>query len=357
MTTPLRFQYVEETFRNYETTKANHPKLSQATLNEITGVVKTVDTKHVYVDLDPAMQHLKQIIPPVPNPDAEEVPSEIPVFAHDSMLARMGSVMLLCSLIENRLRAMYRQRMAVINGTRTLTAAEEAEIYENLPNNPDNVRILKRDVTDAARIARFLLWSHDIDSHTNALLVQFTQVRNALVHDAMFRSARFNDDVLRFLQRLYTHMQNMRNKMVKRLKIERTFYANDPQRDARIAAQLEGIAVGTHMSRHSLYQRLAGSTRLDVPVVNQRFCYVVLPSNATGYPYTLTLESPIRLLDQWNVTVAMANLAVPVFQKIHQQNGEEKAVVFCGYGCVEQVIMDKSSTKPLTKSIVVRIDV
>jgi hypothetical protein len=152
-------------------------------------------------------------------------------------------------------------------------------------------------------------------------------------------------------------MQNMRNKMNKRVPLELQLYDDDGQRDARIAAQLDDIAVGTRMSRHSLYQRLAGSTRLDVPLVNQRFCYVVLPSNATGYPYTLTLESPLRLLDKWNVTVAMANLAVPVFQKIHQQNGEEKAVVFCGYGSVEQVIMDKSPTKPLTKAIVVRIDV
>jgi hypothetical protein len=341
MTTPLRFQYVEETFRNYETTKANHPKLSQATLNEITGVVKTVDTKQVYVDIDPAMQHLKQIIPPVPNPDAEEVPSEIPVFAHDSMLARMGSVMLLCSLIENRLRAMYRQRMAVINGTRTLTAAEEAEIYENLPNNPDAKR-LNRDVTEALRIATFLLWCHDVDIHTYHLLEQFTKVRNALIHDAMFRSARFTDDVLRFLQRLYTHMQNMRNKMINRLPVERQLYADDGQCDARIAAQLDGIVVGARLTRDELYQRLAGSTRLRTPMVNRRFMYVVVPVGASTT--SVYLKKPVKLLEKWDESPAPWLVPTPVFREIDTQHNLE----FCGYGTVYDLEYDNKVFKGLS---------
>lgn len=198
------FTPIEQTFVNYEKTKANHPLLPKDVIDRVTGVVKTVDTKQVYEDLEPAFAQLKHIL------NGDVATDDAAFFAHDSMLARMGATMLICSFIENRLRAMYRQRMAVINGIQPLTAAEEAAIYEDLPNNPDNKYKLKRDVTEAMRIANFLLWSHDVDLHTFHLLEQFTKVRNALVHDAMFRSAYFSDEVLQFLRRLYSHMQNMR---------------------------------------------------------------------------------------------------------------------------------------------------
>ena len=342
MTTPTRFQFVEETFRNYETTKANYPKLTQATFDAITGIVKTVDTKQVYDDLTSARQQLKQIIPPAPNPDEEVVASELPPFAHDSMLARMGGVMLLCSLIENRLRAMYRQRIAAINGTHTLTAAEEAEIYENLPNNPDAHK-LKRDVTEAMRIATFLLWSHDVDLHTFHLLEQFTKVRNALIHDAMFRSDRFTDDVLRFLQRLYTHMQNMRNKMNDRVPFERTFYAEDGQRDARVTTQLEGIAVGTQLTRDEVYRRLAGSVRLRTPMVHRRFMYVVVPL-AAAQTGRVKLEVPAKLLDAWDDASAPWLAPTPVFREVTTKH----TVEFCGYGTVYDLEYDNKVFKGLS---------
>jgi hypothetical protein len=343
MTTPTRFQFVEETFRNYETTKANYPKLSQATFDEITGVVKTVDTKHVYDDLNPAIQHLKQIIPPALNAEEDDaVLGEMSVVAHDNMLARMGGVMLLCSLIENRLRAMYRQRMAVVNGTHTLTAAEEAEIYENLPNNPDAYK-LKRDVTEALRIATFLFWCHDVDIHTFHLLEQFTKVRNALIHDAMFRSARFTDDVLRFLYGLYTHMQNMRTKMHKRVPRERQLYAEDGQRDARIAAQLEGIAVGAQLTRDEVYRRLAGSVRFRTPMVHRRFVYVVVPLSATQTG-RVKLDVPAKLLDAWNDVSAPWLTPTPVFREVTTKH----TVEFCGYGTVYNLEYDNKVFKGLS---------
>jgi hypothetical protein len=342
MTTPTRFQFVEETFKNYERTKANHPMLTPDVLAHITGVVKTVDTKQVYDDLTPARQQLKQIIPPAPNPDEEVVASEITTVTHDSMLARMGGVVYLCSLIENRLRAMYRQRMAAVNGTHTLTAAEEAEIYENLPNNPDAHK-LKRDVTEAMRIATFLFWSHDVDIHTFHLLEQFTKVRNALIHDAMFRSDRFTDDVLRFLQRLYTHMQNMRNKMNDRVPFERTFYAEDDQRDARVASQLEGIAVGTHLTRDEVYQRLAGSVRLRTPMVHRRFMYVVVPL-AAAQTWRVKLDMPVKLLDTWDDASAPWLAPTPVFREVTTKN----TVEFCGYGTVYNLEYDKKVFKGLS---------
>lgn len=342
MTTPTRFQFVEETFRNYERTKANYPKLTPDELAHITGVVKTVDTKQVYDDLTPARQQLKQIIPSAPNLDEEVVASELPTFAHDSMLARMGGVVYLCSLIENRLRAMYRQRMAAINGTHTLTAAEEAEIYENLPNNPDAHK-LKRDVTEAMRIATFLLWSHDVDMHTFHLLEQFTKVRNALIHDAMFRSDRFTDDVLRFLQRMYAHMQNMRNKMNDRVPCERTFYAEDGQRDARVAVQLEGLAVGTQLTRDEVYQRLAGSVRLRTPMMHRRFMYVVVPL-AADQTLRVKLDIPVKLLDTWDDASAPWQAPTPVFREVTTKH----LVEFCGYGTVYDLEYDKKVFKGLS---------
>jgi hypothetical protein len=346
MTTPLRFKYVEETFQNYERTKANYPRLSQTALDAITGVVKTIDVQHVYDDLNPAMQHLKQIIPPVPKSDEDGVPSEMPVVTHDSMLARMGGVMLLCSLIENRLRSMYRQRMAFINGTRTLTAAEEAEIYEDLPNNPENVRILKRDVIEVSRICTFLLMSHDIDLHTYNLLTQFMQIRNALVHDAMFRSARFTDDVLRFLQRIYTHMQNMRGKMDKRVKAERQLYADDGQRDTRVATQLDGITFGTRVTREEVYRRLAGSIRLKTPMANRRFMYVVVPFTATK-TFRIKLDPQVKLLESWDDPATPWLAPTPVFREVDTHHNLE----FCGYGTVYDLEYDKKVFKALSVSL------
>ncbi len=342
----VRFQLVEATFQNYESTKSRYPLLLQSDLEQIIGVVKTVDTSHVYVDLEPAMKHIRQIIAPNVNADNEDAFADHETFAHDSMLARMGAVMLLCSLIENRIRAMYRQRMALVQGTRTLTATEEAEIYEHIQNDPTQKYKLKRDVTDAARICRFLLWSHDVDIHTYHLLEQFTKVRNALVHDAMFRSAHFSDDVLGFLRRLYTHMQNMRVKMTRRLEIERDLYADDFMRAQRIARQLEGITVGTSISRLELYQRLAGSMRFDMPMVNRLFCYVVAPVQANGGSFEMMLENPVKLLDNWQGFVREHAAPIPLFQNVLNQPD----VMFCGYCHVTRIVYDN---KNLIKGITI----
>lgn len=345
----VRFAFVEETFKNYESTKKRYPLLPKATLDAITGIVKTVDTREAYEALDSAFKQIKQILP-AKNTRADNVPESAQLsFASDSMLARMGAVMLLCSLIENRLRSMYRQRIALINGTHILTAAEEAEIYEQLPNNTQHTHKLRRDVTDAYRVCRFLHMMHDIDTHTFQLLEQSTKIRNALVHDAMFRSTHFTIEVIEFLQKLYTHMQNMRNKMTARLLKERMLYANDDYRDQRLAAQLASITVGALLPRTELYYRLAGSIKFEAPMVNGRFCYIVLPSNAAGISHTLTFD-PIRLYDEWKDTVALTNRVVPLFQKTAEQSHDkQKQVVFQGYCRVEHMTIEKS----LTKAIVV----
>lgn len=327
------FTPIEQTFLNYEKTKADYPLLPKEVFERVTGVVKTFDTKQVYEDLDPAFAQLKYIL----NNDADST------FAGDSMLARMGAVMLYCSLIENRLRAMYRQRMAVINGAQTLTAAEEAELYENLPNNPEHKHKLKRDVTEAQRIATFLLWSHDIDLHTFHLLEQFTKVRNALVHDAMFRSTYFDNELIWFLRRVYTHMQNMRTKMNGRLPYERELYADDLLRDARIVARLEGLSLGARIYRDNLYQRLAGSTRLDTPMVNRRFCYLVAPATERGTTWTIQLKQPVRLLDKWIDQPAPWSAPTPLFRETEST----VFVEFCGYGVVTEIIADSKGFRGL----------
>jgi hypothetical protein len=324
------FTPIEQTFVNYEKTKANHPLLPKDVIDRVTGVVKTVDTKQVYEDLEPAFAQLKHIL------NGDVATDDAAFFAHDSMLARMGAFMLYCSLIENRLRAMYRQRMAVINGTHTLTAAEEAELYENLPNEPQNKHKLKRDVTEAHRIATFLLWCHDVDLHTFHLLEQFTKVRNALVHDAMFRSAYVDNQVLRFLRSVYTHMQNMRTKMNGRLQRERELYADDALRAARIVDRLEGLSLGARIARDELYQRLAGSTRLDTPMVNRRFCYVVAPTTERGTTWTIQLKQPVKLLDKWTDKPAPWSAPTPLFRETEST----VLVEFCGYGVVTEIVAD-----------------
>lgn len=335
----VRFQLVEATFQNYDSTKSRYPLLLQSELERIIDVVKTVDTSHVYVDLEPAMKHIRQIVVPSVPTDDENISAEHEPVAHDSMLARMGAVMLLCSLIENRIRAMYRQRMALVQGTRTLTATEEAEIYEHIQNDPTQKYKLKRDVTDAARICRFLLWSHDVDIHTYHLLEQFTKVRNALVHDAMFRSEHFSDTVLGFLRRLYTHMQNMRVKMTKRLESERELYANDAMRTQRIARQLEGITVGTYISRLELYQRLAGSMRFDMPMINRHFCYVVAPIHAKGERVEVMREHSVKLLDNWQGFVREHAAPIPLFQNVPNNSD----VVFRGFWRLTHVSYDSKN--------------
>lgn len=348
---PMRFTLIEDTFQNYAKTKANYPLLPKEVFEQVIGVVKTVDTQQVYVDLDPAMKHLARILPRVvPSDDdtSDQATEEVLPVPHDSMLARMGATMLLCSLIENRLRAMYRQRMAVINGTQPLTAAEEAAIYEDLPNNPDNKYKLKRDVTEAMRIANFLLWSHDVDLHTFRLLEQFTRVRNALVHDAMFRSAYFSDDVLQFLRRLYSHMQNMRIKMNTRLPLERALYADDALRRKRIEERLADLPLGAQIARDALYQRLAGSSRLETPMVNRCFCYIVAPATERSDTWTIQLEHPVKLLDKWNDNPAPWSAPTPLFRKILNN----QLVEFCGYGVVTEITADTKTFRGLRMTLI-----
>ncbi len=340
----VRFQLVEATFQNYEHTKQKYPLIPSVDFERIIGVVKTVDTSAVYVDLESAMKQIRQIVPSEQTIEDDAMQDDALTFASDSMLARMGAVMLLCSLIENRLRAMYRQRMAVINGTQPLTAAEEAEIYEVIQNDPQQKYKLKRDVTEALRICRFLLWSHDVDVHTFHLLEQFTKVRNALVHDAMFRSAHFSDGVLGFLRRLYSHMQNMRNKMTRRLASERALYADDGLYAQRIALQLDGVVRGASLSRLEVYQRLAGSIRFDMPMVNRRFCYVVAPVQAIGAEGMVMLENPVKLLDDWQGVIGEHTMPVPLFQRVSGQSD----VVFRGYCRVTKVMFDKANVRGIT---------
>lgn len=324
------FTPIEQTFLNYDKTRADYPLLASDIVDRITGVIKTFDTKQVYEDLDPAFAQYKHIVNDDVPPDRNNL------FPHDSMLARMGAFMLYCSLIENRLRAMYRQRMAVINGTQTLTAAEEAEIYENLTNNSLNKHKLKRDVTEAQRIATFLLWSHDVDLHTFHLLEQFTKVRNALVHDAMFRSAYFDNEILKFLRRIYTHMQNMRAKMNNRLPHERALYADDTMRAARIVERLQGLTLGASISRDDVYLRLAGSTRLDTPMVNRRFCYIIAPATERSTTWSIHLKQPVKLLDRWDDTPAPWLTPTPLFR----ETANKALVEFCGYGVVAEIVAD-----------------
>jgi hypothetical protein len=159
----------------------------------------------------------------------------------------------------------------------------------------------------------------------------------------MFRSSHFDNEILRFLRSVYTHMQNMRTKMHKRLQRERELYADDALRDARMVERLSGLSIGAHIARNEVYQRLAGSTRLDTPMVNRRFCYVVAPTAERTTIWSIHLKHPVKLLDRWDDTPALWSIPTPLFREV----ASKAFVEFCGYGVVTDIVADSKGFRGL----------
>jgi hypothetical protein len=117
------------------------------------------------------------------------------------LLTRVGAYVFLFSQIENRLRAMYRQRYALM-----------MDMPAPKSNEDQNGQELdeKIETFDLKKALLLLRDYEDIDADTTTELLLCIEMRNKLIHQALYRTDAFAADVIPALLELYHHMVRVR---------------------------------------------------------------------------------------------------------------------------------------------------
>ncbi len=134
--------------------------------------------------------------------------------ATSPQLQRMGAILLLCSLIEGRITAMYEDRIAV-NAGKTLPSGpakgEEVTALNMTPEKSSKPGALKQKI--------LLLHKHgDITDAMLAEYDEFRTYRNALIHDATHHGKLFNAQLVNALIDLYQDLVRVRRRVRSRVR-------------------------------------------------------------------------------------------------------------------------------------------
>jgi hypothetical protein len=240
------------------------------------------------------------------------------------LLSRIGAYTFLFSQIESRVRAMYRQRYAVMIGGEMPKPVDEDDELESEPNNYSAI-----DSYEFAKAVMRLKEYDDIDSETVKDLQKFTSIRNKMIHQAVYRLSAFKPDIFVYLADLYDHMVRVRNRMTTRVKKDRKLFFDNTQ-DA-IRNLTTDIAVNERVTRERLFERLGGSVTLSVPIVNMQPLYIVAKPYILSTPIQVTLGDEYSTHTLWN-KVLIKDTKYLVFRKVPFTS--DATVEKLGYGTV-----------------------
>jgi hypothetical protein len=165
-------------------------------------------------------------------------------------------------------------------------------------------------------------------SQTVQELKHFTEVRNAMVHDAMYRVASFQIEVIHALLPLVSHLTNNRQNVRNRTKKERELHANSPHRADFFAT----LPVGTRLTRDELFRSVAGSPSgtICAPMSFDRPLYVVA-QGGQGAPRVKIDKEEWYTHNLWDSFINV-DVHMPVFRKVNALNVQGPTVEYLGHG-------------------------
>ena len=248
-----------------------------------------------------------------------------------SVLARMGAMLLLSSYIEGRIRAMYRDRHALMHGHAKPSAADEAREFAEAADAGMLVRSTQLDKDPLFRQLCQLRYYEDLDAHTFQELKHFTEIRNAMVHDAMYRVDAFQTALIHGLLPMVSHLTNMRQNVRTRIDKERKLHTTHPYRADYFAT----LPVGTCLTREALFAQVAGSpsSTICAPMSFARPLYVVARKNPAGIQAKFGKEE-LGAHELWRTFVDHSDVALPIFVRVNVTDGSSATVQYLGYGCL-----------------------
>jgi hypothetical protein len=173
-----------------------------------------------------------------------------------------------------------------------------------------------------------LRYYDDIDADTYDEMILFTEVRNALVHNAMYLIEAFQVDVIHALVPMIDHLRNMRNKVKSRVAKERELHGQSPFR----ADYFGALSVGQRLKRDELFTHVAGSPSKSIaaPMSFGRPLYVIA-QGGKGAPQVKIGKEELETHDVWEDIFAAAH-QLPVFRKVNVTDGTSAEVEYVGRG-------------------------
>ena len=137
--------------------------------------------------------------------------------AASTRLQRMGAILLLCSLIEGRITAMYEDRMAVIH--HTALPSIRSEVVDATVLVQGDIPLAKKPKSETlSRMIDILAKHGDITTAMANEYHEFRTYRNALIHDATHHGALFRADVVQALILLYEDLVRIRKRVRTRVR-------------------------------------------------------------------------------------------------------------------------------------------
>jgi hypothetical protein len=252
------------------------------------------------------------------------------------LMTRIGAYVVMFSQIESRIRAMYRQRHAMIYDLPApLPTADDDE--------DDTVTVNGRvETIDLKRAAMILRRYEDIDEDSMTEINLFIDIRNKMIHQALYRFDAFRSDILPVLDKLYDHMVRLRARLTTRLTNERRLYPSSDAVQAAVRKRLSHIALHSDVTRGDIFTRVGGSQVLHVPILaNQPLYLVAKPSKQTNSRSPDIVQ--VQVTDElWQTDLLRDIIAAPiqyvVFQK--QTGSHVQAVRRVGEGIIVSAEFD-----------------
>lgn len=244
------------------------------------------------------------------------------------LMTRIGAYVFLFSQIENRVRAMYRQRFALMMGKPAPTTTDE-DNYE-----PLDEKVEKHDLKKAALLLRNY---EDIDTDLAEELVLFTEVRNKLVHQTLYRTEAFKADAIQALIELYTHLVRVRARLTTRLKKERKLYDAPSTVQSIVRHQLADIPFHKLIPRNDIFERTGVSPTVNVPIIAGQPLYLVAKTSKKHEPLQVSIADEAEHHTLWDTIIQSKTPYV----LLHKHNkGHDQMVKRIGEGVVTSAEYD-----------------
>jgi hypothetical protein len=250
---------------------------------------------------------------------------ELRAVGQSTLIERMGAMLLLCSFVEGRIRAAYRDRHAIMHGVDFRSAGSEKKEFAAASQANKLVRGTEVDINPLYAQLVVLRRYHDIDQTLFNELERFVKIRNAIAHDAMYRPNAFDYPLIEAVNSLVKVTRNMRVRIKRNTEQERTSHTSDNHR----SAYFKGLSIGHALDRNTLFDAVKGSTSLVAPLSHAQPLYVVAQSTALQLKIE---QNEWEMHELWDKLIA-SQTHVPVFQKM----SDGLRVRYCGYGYVASV--------------------
>jgi hypothetical protein len=185
-----------------------------------------------------------------------------------TVLERMGATLLLCSMVEGRVRALYRQRHALQHGLPAPSIETEEHEYLAAQSNGRTLSNGRHETYDLAKVITILEGYGDIGTLTAQELQEFTKYRNPLVHDAIYRVDQFKLPFIHALLLLYADLTLVRQRLTTRLKNERAVFHEEESVTAAMTKRMAQIPIHTFVPADVFCAYTGATGALKAPISN-----------------------------------------------------------------------------------------